>query len=115
MTNPCQTTERRRLCCEEKFDEGPRVPGEFWFTPEMDRRLLSDLESRVVERKAVNWTEIFSSDPQFCGPSGSENHHFLKEQLEFCKNMDIAHCVRMVEKQGTPVNDDTRRELGRAG
>ena len=105
-------TKKRRHCCEQKFDEGEEGdPNVFWFADEMAIHLLRDLESRNGGRNAVSWIEVCSSDPEFCGPPGSEKHHFLNDQLNFHKTLDIQECVASLEWHDIPLNEDTQKEL----
>ena len=112
MTDCHRNRKKQRACCEEKFDEGDRGdPNVFWFTDEMQNRLLRDIESRNGDRITVRFVDLCSSDPEFCGPLGSENCHFLNDMLECCKTVNVTECVGMIQLLGISVNEDTHREL----
>ena len=103
--------KKRRLFYEDKFDEGPCDPSEDYFTDEMCKRLLTDLESRVGDRKSVSWEKLYKSDIGFYGPVASENFFVLKDIVDYYKNMDINCYFSMLEGSSVHPNCETYKEL----
>ena len=111
MSDGNHKKKKPRHTYDEKYDEASYNANEFWFTHEMNYRLVSDLESRNVHRMSISWTDMYLSDMAFYGPLGSENYNFLKNQMEFYKTMNIRRYVHTVNYLGIAPSAATLDEL----
>jgi hypothetical protein len=111
MSDGNHKKKKLRHTYDEKYAEGSFDENEFWFTHEMNHRLVSDLESRNVHRMSISWTDMYLSDMDFYGLLGSENYNFLKNQMEFYQTLNIRRYVHTVNYLGIVPCEATLDEL----